>query len=74
VFGVGVVVVVVVVVVVEDVVVVEGVVVVEDVVVVDPVVVEVVTSAITVPEKAPAAMNPSTKRRTTYRRFTTRAV
>jgi hypothetical protein len=66
VFGVGVVVVVVVVV---------DVVVVEDVVVVDPVVVvEVVTSAITVPEKAPAAMNPSTKRRTTYRRFTTRAV
>jgi hypothetical protein len=68
VFGAGVVVVVVVVVVVEVVVaavVVNPVVVVED---------EVVTSAITVPENAPAAMNPSTKRRTTYRRFTTRAV
>jgi hypothetical protein len=65
VFGVGLGVVVVVVVVVAEVVVVEVVVV---------VVVEVVTSAITVPEKAPAAINPSTKRRTTYRRFTTRAV
>jgi hypothetical protein len=33
-----------------------------------------VTSAITALEKAPAAMKPSTKRSTTYRRFTTQAV
>jgi hypothetical protein len=47
-----------------------------DVVVVDPVVVdeEVVTSAITAPENAPAAVKPSTKRGTTYKRFTTQAV
>jgi hypothetical protein len=47
-----------------------------DAVVVDTVVVDtvVVTSAITAPEKAPAATNPSTKSRTAYRRFTTRAV
>jgi hypothetical protein len=53
------------------------VVVVVEAVVVAPVVVvdeDVVTSAITAPEKAPAAMKPSTKRQATYRRFTTRAV
>jgi hypothetical protein len=65
VFAVGVVVVVAVVVVVVAAVVVDAAVVVED---------EVVMSAITVPENAPAAMKPSTKRRTTYRRFTTQAV
>jgi hypothetical protein len=58
------------------VVVVEGVVVVVAAVVVEPVVVDVdvVTSAITAPEKAPAAVKPSTKGKTTYRRFTTQAV
>jgi hypothetical protein len=35
---------------------------------------DVVTSAITAPEKAPAAMTPSTKSRTTYRRLTTQGV
>jgi hypothetical protein len=71
VFGAGAVVVVAVVVVVGAVVVVVAAVVVDPVVVVD---VDVVTSAITAPEKAPAAVKPSTKMTTTYRRFTTQAV
>jgi hypothetical protein len=67
VFGAGAVVVVVV----EAVVVVVAAVVVEPVVVVD---VDVVTSAITAPENAPAAANPSTKRTAACRRFTAQAV